>query len=455
MAVNYKTLILIDNSNSVGDVNISLSKEIAKYIIRNKEEGDSVMVATFGENVEKLTEYVIEEQELTEAIDSIEPKEKNTCITDSLTSVLLDWRESDVALRNIILFTDGEENESVNHADAELYHLLEESDYPVYVVHCVGSKDTEATMNLSAIATISNAGIFKTEFPGSDAASETIIGQKILDSIQTDRERKEALLALDSERAEEEALNEYESEELSVEQVDTEEMYIASDKVPEAINTNFDSIAQGMTSQSDYLMNTESETVNPQPIIKSEEKNSYLNIIIPVFMLIVSVLVALGVVMIIRKRCEKRRKDIGISFRSKNIQDDEWDDTENIFMDDYSSTRNLVDDDCEPTRLLSEDSIGRNIVLEDCNDPTRLFRASCIDKLVVGRSKSNCDVVVDYDDSVSGKHCEISVKGNEWYVRDLQSSNGTRVNQQKVFQELLLKSGDILQLGQLSLYVRV
>ena len=84
-----------------------------------------------------------------------------------------------------------------------------------------------------------------------------------------------------------------------------------------------------------------------------------------------------------------------------------------------------------------------------------MFRASCDEHLIVGRSKSNCDLVIDYDDSVSGRHCELSVRGDEWYVRDLQSSNGTRVNQQKVFQELIIKTGDILQLGQLSLQVRV
>ena len=65
------------------------------------------------------------------------------------------------------------------------------------------------------------------------------------------------------------------------------------------------------------------------------------------------------------------------------------------------------------------------------------------------------DIVIDNDDSVSGRHCELSLRGDNWYIRDLRSSNGTRVNAQKVFQELLLKNGDIVQLGQSALQVRI
>lgn len=62
----------------------------------------------------------------------------------------------------------------------------------------------------------------------------------------------------------------------------------------------------------------------------------------------------------------------------------------------------------------------------------------------VGRSPDN-DVVVA-DASVSTHHCEISVSGIAVAVRDLGSTNGTFINQQKVLKGILQR-GDILTLG--------
>ena len=114
-----------------------------------------------------------------------------------------------------------------------------------------------------------------------------------------------------------------------------------------------------------------------------------------------------------------------------------------------------LDEDCGATRILDREGSGRSIVLEDCSDPTRLYRAMCDDSLVVGRSGNLCDIVIDNDDSVSARHCELSLRGDNWYIKDLRSSNGTRVNAQKVFQELLLTNGDIVSIGRSALQVRI
>ena len=45
--------------------------------------------------------------------------------------------------------------------------------------------------------------------------------------------------------------------------------------------------------------------------------------------------------------------------------------------------------------------------------------------------------------------------GGNVYCRDLGSSNGTMVNQQKVYQEIRIESGDILRIGRLSFFVQV
>ena len=56
--------------------------------------------------------------------------------------------------------------------------------------------------------------------------------------------------------------------------------------------------------------------------------------------------------------------------------------------------------------------------------------------------------------SVSGRHCEARLQGNELLVRDLQSTNGTFVDGQKVT-EGVLKPGQILRLGEVELRLEI
>ena len=59
----------------------------------------------------------------------------------------------------------------------------------------------------------------------------------------------------------------------------------------------------------------------------------------------------------------------------------------------------------------------------------------------VGR-REDCDVRLRFD-NVSAYHCELTLTGGYWYVRDLQSRNGTKVNGVRVTDKLVFP-GDIL-----------
>jgi adenylate cyclase len=57
------------------------------------------------------------------------------------------------------------------------------------------------------------------------------------------------------------------------------------------------------------------------------------------------------------------------------------------------------------------------------------------EKLIIGRRES-CDVPLRFP-NVSGLHCELSFKDGYWYIRDLGSTNGIKVNGLKVQGKLL------------------
>ncbi len=67
-------------------------------------------------------------------------------------------------------------------------------------------------------------------------------------------------------------------------------------------------------------------------------------------------------------------------------------------------------------------------------------------KNTLGRQPDN-DVIIT-DESASRRHCEIYSQDNNLVITDLNSTNGTFVNRQRLIQPLLLRSGDQIRIGQ-------
>jgi pSer/pThr/pTyr-binding forkhead associated (FHA) protein len=66
----------------------------------------------------------------------------------------------------------------------------------------------------------------------------------------------------------------------------------------------------------------------------------------------------------------------------------------------------------------------------------------------IGRLPHN---LVPFDDpSVSGEHAEITFVRDRWWVRDLGSTNGTLVNEERIDGPTPLRSGDVVQFGRVS-----
>ena len=72
-----------------------------------------------------------------------------------------------------------------------------------------------------------------------------------------------------------------------------------------------------------------------------------------------------------------------------------------------------------------------------------------VDKTTIGRVDDNTFPIPQ--PSVSSHHCEILLQGNDVVVKDLNSTNGTFINNQQITTEGVLKPGQVLRLGQVEM----
>lgn len=71
-----------------------------------------------------------------------------------------------------------------------------------------------------------------------------------------------------------------------------------------------------------------------------------------------------------------------------------------------------------------------------------------VDKTTIGRVDDNTFPITEA--SISSHHCEVLLRGADVVVRDLDSTNGTFINGEKIT-ESVLKPGQTLRLGQIEL----
>jgi pSer/pThr/pTyr-binding forkhead associated (FHA) protein len=75
-----------------------------------------------------------------------------------------------------------------------------------------------------------------------------------------------------------------------------------------------------------------------------------------------------------------------------------------------------------------------------------------VDRTTIGRVEDNTFQIAD--PSVSSHHCEVHLRGSEILIRDLNSTNGSFIGNDKITEQVL-KPGQTLRLGQVELKLEV
>lgn len=74
-------------------------------------------------------------------------------------------------------------------------------------------------------------------------------------------------------------------------------------------------------------------------------------------------------------------------------------------------------------------------------------------EIVIGRDK-NCDLPV-MDEAVSAHHAHITFHHRQWWLEDLNSTNGTFLNREKIITPNVLTTGDEFKCGDTLFRVRI
>ena len=101
-----------------------------------------------------------------------------------------------------------------------------------------------------------------------------------------------------------------------------------------------------------------------------------------------------------------------------------------------------------------------SLILDGYGDDNRRYRIVInVDELykgevIVGRDPSNRKYAID-DDSISRQHCVFYAQGNDLFIRDMESTNGTYVNGRQLTakESVALNNGANVKLGSVSFKV--
>jgi hypothetical protein len=69
---------------------------------------------------------------------------------------------------------------------------------------------------------------------------------------------------------------------------------------------------------------------------------------------------------------------------------------------------------------------------------------------IIGRSMENCEIALN-DSFLSSQHARLELQGDMWVLEDLNSTNGTFVNEIEVRDAASVEEGDIIRVGRVEM----
>lgn len=414
------TYLLMDNSQAIGEQYRGKIAEIFGNIVGNGGKNETFTLATFGHQINVLSEDTDDYAKLKSQIDSLEYIQQETFLNDVLYDLLDRIADTDSTnYVRIVIVSDGVDTRKIGITSEELEKKLEQENIPIYTIGCKNAQNEEYLKNMFALSResygtsvllddIANTMDIATDLSGPDGIPKKITVK--LPAELCDGSEKSLQLTLDNGLT-------------------------ASADIKMPFSKEVKSSAAATTA----APTTAAETEAPE---EEEEKGFPLLKYLPFILIALAVLAAAAVIVLLRSRSGKKQKFVSVN-NLPPARDEDKTEVIGPSRDQDSDTMALLDD-----------GHSLMLILQDLRSPEKHYEYPLRGMAVIGRNRAECQIVLD-DKTVGRKHCEVYPEGSSFKIRDLQSHNGTFVDNVRVTGTADIYSGCIIKLGRTELQVTI
>lgn len=431
--VPIETIILLDNSLSVVNKYRPTINTIMSELAANRMNGEQFTIAIFSDQLQYLIQKCADYTEVKQAIDGINYNDQETYLTDVLYSMLSGFNtENSTVLKRIVIISDGVDNKSIGYTKEELYSALEKTPYPIFTIGCTYKNNNEQLKDMFALSRMTGGDSWLLDdvsdpmeivrgIASLDQAVKVVIKPKAKDC---DGTRKGINLVIQSQ---------------GQSFTDSVEVTMPFITIPET--------TVAPTTAAPVETTAATEPVVVQAPVPEKRK-------IPVFLLaagcVLSAAVLAGVIVFFRQRQEDKDRFVAAGPKQDTDVPGVGSNTERrvTMMAGANETPK------RSTMFVWGGSDAHTFILEDVNNPIKRFEVPLTASILVGYD-AECQIRLNYEETVSGKHCRIYSDNGKTYVENLSRSNGTYIDGKRVVGSAEVYTGCVLKLGNLMMRTEI
>lgn len=420
--IAVKTLILVDNSISIPAGDRDRIKAELLELVAARKNNDYYAVGTISEDVTVTQPFTNDYASLKAAIEGIAHQDQETYITDALYDYLvLDpfARDKQDGFVRILLISDGVDNKSIGYTKDELLILLKGGNsLPLYTVGVENGKsgNPEEIENMFSLSRMTGAACCLFKDLGSSVS--------LTDMMAADWDNTAASMDIP------ETLQDGSLQTLTLTLGGTP-VSVDNVRMPQSLKAPEDPAVPAPA---------------PEPVIV-EQNSPIMFVVIAVLATLLVIGIAAAVFFAVQNK--KKKNDFQSLSEDEIRRKIEEENSATAFV---GGSTEMSDDG---TIGIWEDAKPRcMITLTDVHSPERRFQRPLEKSLVIGFSH-DADICLNYDKSVSRKHCELIREEEDVYIINHSQSNGTTLNGNRVTAKMLVFDGCIIKMGRVEMRLEI
>lgn len=438
--VSMRTLILIDNSKSISDINHTDIQEILEGIISSSMENEQFKIGTFSNQVTYLCDYSSNKEILSNVVKTITYNNQDTYLSDVLHNVIAELQSENVcAYTRIFIIADGADDNPKGWPSDEVRGYIGESGYPIYTLGIPGENNSAELETLFSFSRASDSEYFLLD--------GSISNEDIVNAMMQDQSGICLKISPD------ESLKDGSKKSILLKLSTPEGVMELKTSVDMPFGSGVSAQPDDEEPEDDKDLEDD-ETENSLPVlipggetekVAAEESKTVPWILIVIVAIIVLLSVGVVVVFMLIKRKKKKSLKEEQDLSSKNGDSNNDGHSEDTAMAGDMDTVMIGGTKNDDARQIWS-KYNAYLVLKRLDDTNVMFKEPITDVLRIGRFKDQ-DIVID-DDELSRRHCEIRLGGDLLYIKDCNSLNGTEYEGVAVYdKEKPMVSGGKIKIG--------